>query len=29
MAGALVIIRPGFETVSLGALLVILRGVGV
>lgn len=27
MAGALVIIRPGFETVSLGALLVILRGV--
>lgn len=27
IAGALVIIRPGFETVSLGAILVILRSV--
>lgn len=27
MAGALVIVRPGFETVGLGAILVILRGV--
>ena len=27
MAGALVIIRPGFEAVGLGAILVLLRGV--
>lgn len=27
MAGALVIVRPGFETVGLGAILVLLRGV--
>ena len=27
MAGALVIVRPGFEAVGLGAILVLLRGV--
>lgn len=27
MAGALVIVRPGFETIGLGAILVLLRGV--
>ena len=27
MAGALVIIRPGFEAVGLGAILVLLRGI--
>jgi len=27
MCGALVIIRPGFETISLGAIVVLLRGM--
>jgi drug/metabolite transporter (DMT)-like permease len=27
MAGALVIVRPGFEAVGLGAILVLLRGI--